>query len=155
MPKELKPLRTAQGLRFGIVVAHFNDLVTTQLLRGALEGLEAHGVDTEAVEVVWVPGSFEIPTAAMKMAKSGRFDAVICLGAVIRGETTHYDHITSAATSGIARVGVETGVPTIFGLVTTDTLEQALTRAGGKGSNKGFDAAVAAIEMANAMRRIK
>ncbi|MBI4236190.1 MAG: 6,7-dimethyl-8-ribityllumazine synthase [Chloroflexi bacterium] len=152
MPREHKPARQGQGLRIAIVVARFNELVTTRLLSGALDALAAHGVADEEIEVAWVPGSFEIPTAAMKMAHSGRYDAIVCLGAVIRGETAHFDHVSSAVTSGVARIGLETGIPTIFGVLTTDTIEQALARTGAKGSNHGYDYAVAAIEMANLLR---
>ena len=140
------------GLRIGIVVARFNDTITRRLLDGALDGLRRHGVADDNVNVVWVPGSFEIPVAARKIAGSGRFDAVVCLGAVIRGDTGHYDHVASGVTSGVARVGLETGVPTIFGVLTTDTVEQALDRAGLKSGNKGYEAATSAIEMANLFR---
>jgi 6,7-dimethyl-8-ribityllumazine synthase len=138
-----------RGLRFGIVVGRFNEIVTRQLLEGARDGLRRHGASIDDVDVAWVPGSLEIPLAAKRMAETGRYAAIICLGAVIRGETDHYDQVTAGVTSGVARVGIDTGVPTIFGVLTTDTVEQALNRAGLKSGNKGFDAAVAAIEMAN------
>jgi 6,7-dimethyl-8-ribityllumazine synthase len=144
-----------QGLSIAIVVSRFNELVTRPLLGGAQDGLARHGVEPEGVDVAWVPGSLEIPLTARKLAESGRYQAVICLGAVIRGETPHFDHVANQASSGIARVALDTGVPVIFGVITADTLEQALERAGGKMGNKGYDAAVAAIEMANLMRGLQ
>jgi 6,7-dimethyl-8-ribityllumazine synthase len=144
-----------QGLAIAIVVSRFNELVTRALLAGAQDGLARHGVEPEGVDVAWVPGSFEIPLAARKLAESGRYQAVICLGAVIRGETPHFDQVANQASNGIARVALDTGVPVIFGVLTTDALEQALERAGGKMGNKGYDAAVAAIEMANFMRGLR
>jgi len=144
-----------QGLSIAIVVARFNELVTRALLSGAEDGLARHGVEPEGVDVAWVPGSFEIPVTARKLAESGRYQAVVCLGAVIRGETPHFDQVANQASSGIARVALDTGVPVIFGIITADTLEQALERAGGKMGNKGYDAAVAAIEMANLMRGLR
>jgi 6,7-dimethyl-8-ribityllumazine synthase len=138
-----------RGLRFAIVVARFNEIVTRPLLEGARDGLRRHGVSLDDVDVAWVPGSLEVPVVAKRLAKTGRYGAVICLGAVIRGETDHYDHVAAGVASGVARVGLDTGVPTIFGILTTDTVEQALNRAGLKSGNKGFEAAVAAIEMAN------
>jgi 6,7-dimethyl-8-ribityllumazine synthase len=144
-----------EGLSIAIVVSRFNELVTRVLLAGAQDGLARHGVEPEGVDVAWVPGSFEIPLTARKLAESGRYQAVICLGAVIRGETPHFDHVANQASSGIARVALDTGVPVIFGVLTTDTLEQALERAGGKMGNKGYDAAVNAIEMANLVRGLR
>jgi 6,7-dimethyl-8-ribityllumazine synthase len=144
-----------QGLRVAIVVARFNEFVTRKLLQGALAALERHGVRDEDIAVSWVPGSFEIPLVARTQALSGKFDAVVCLGAVIRGETAHFDHVAGQAASGIARASQESGVPVIFGVLTTDTVEQAINRAGGKSGNKGYDAAVAAIEMADLMRQLK
>jgi len=144
-----------EGLSIAIVVSRFNELVTRALLAGAQDGLARHGVEPEGVDVAWVPGSFEIPLAARKLAESGRYQAVVCLGAVIRGETPHFDHVANQASSGIARVALDTGVPVIFGVLTADTLEQAMERAGGKMGNKGYDAAVAAIEMANLMRGLR
>jgi len=144
-----------QGLAIAIVVSRFNELVTRALLAGAQDGLARHGVEPEGVDVAWVPGSFEIPLAARKLAESGRYQAVICLGAVIRGETPHFDQVANQASSGIARAALDTGVPVIFGVLTTETLEQALERAGGKMGNKGYAAAVAAIEMANLMRGLR
>jgi 6,7-dimethyl-8-ribityllumazine synthase len=138
------------GLRVAIVVSRWNDLVTRRLLDGALDALRRHAVAAEAIDVAWVPGSFELPLVCQRMAATRRYDAVIALGVVIRGATSHYDHVAGAATSGVA----STGVPCIFGVVTTENIEQALERAGTKAGNKGFDAAVAAIEMANLLRAI-
>ncbi|MBI4493915.1 MAG: 6,7-dimethyl-8-ribityllumazine synthase [Chloroflexi bacterium] len=143
------------GLRFGIVVARFNDAITSRLLAGAEDCLKRHGVAQADVDVAWVPGSLEIPLAAQRMARSGRYAAVICLGAVIRGATFHFDLVATGVAQGVARVGLETGVPTIFGVLTTDTIEQAVERAGTKAGNKGSDAAAAAIEMANLLRQIE
>lgn len=137
------------GMRFAVVVGRFNDLVTKLLLDGALGAFKSHGAPADAVEVCWVPGSFELPVVAKAMAKSGRFDAVVCIGVVVRGATTHYDAVVGAATSGVLNAGVDTGVPTVFGVLTCDTMEQALDRAGGKVGNKGAEAATTAIEMAN------
>ena len=146
---------TAQGLRFGCVVARFNSFITDRLLAGALDAINRHGGDLDNVTVVRVPGSLELATAASALAKSGNYDALICLGAVIRGETDHYGHVASGAASGIARVGPETGVPTIFGVLTCDDVNQAIDRAGGKAGNAGFNAATAAIEMANLVRKLR
>ena len=154
MTRELRGGLDGGGLRLGIVVATFNDFITSRLLEGAKRALSAHGVSDDDVTVASVPGSFEIPLVAQKMAASGRFDAVICLGAVIRGETDHYEHVSREATTGITNASVSTGVPVSFGVLTTDTLEQAINRAGGKQGNKGYDAAVAAIEMANLVRAL-
>jgi len=147
--------QSGQGLSIAIVVSRFNELVTRALLSGAQDGLASHGVEPEDVDVAWVPGSFEIPLTARKLAESGRYQAVVCVGAVMRGETPHFDQVANQASSGIARVALDTGVPVIFGIITADTLEQALERAGGKMGNKGYDAAVAAIEMANLMRGLR
>lgn len=147
-------MRTFEGtligseLRVGIVVSRWNEFITTRLLEGALDGLRRHGVNPDHITVTWVPGSFEIPLACRHMATSGQYDVLITLGAVIRGATSHYDHVAGAVTSGVAQVGLETGVPCIFGVLTTENIEQAIERAGTKAGNKGFDAAVAAIEMA-------
>jgi len=143
---------SGQGLSLAIVVSRFNRLVTDRMLAGASEALERHGVDMAKVDIAWVPGAFDIPLVARKFAASGRYQAVICLGAVIRGETPHFDYVAGEAARGISQVAAETGVPTIFGVITANTLEQALDRAGGKAGNKGFDAAVIAIEMANLLR---
>jgi 6,7-dimethyl-8-ribityllumazine synthase len=143
-----------QGLRIGIVVSRFNEFISSKLLGGALDALSRHGVDGEDITVAWVPGGFEIPVIALQMARSGRYDAVICLGAIIRGATPHFEYVAAEVAKGIARVGLDTGVPTIFGVVTADNLEQAIERAGTKMGNKGFDAAQAAIEMANLRRHL-
>lgn len=145
---------SANGLRFGLVVARFNGFITEPLLSGCLDGLTRHGADREAIDVVKVPGSFEIPLIAKRLAKSGRYDAIICLGAVIRGSTPHFDYVCAECAKGVAAVGNETGVPTIFGVITTDTLEQAIERAGSKAGNKGWEAALAAIEMANLIKEL-
>ena len=145
----------ASGLRVGIVVARFNELVSQRLLEGAVDTLVRHGGDDEHITVVWVPGSFEIPIAARTLAEQGEVDAVICLGAVIRGETAHFDYVAGEAARGIAAVHATTGVPSGFGVLTVDSLEQALDRAGGKHGNKGADAALAAIEMVNLLRELR
>ncbi len=144
-----------EGLSIAIVVSRFNDLVTRQLLAGAEDGLRRHGVEAEGVDVAWVPGAFEIPLTARKLAESGRYQAVICLGAVIRGETPHFEYVATQVSSGIAQASLETGVPVIFGVITADSLEQALERAGGKMGNKGYESAASAIEMANLMRGLR
>lgn len=138
----------ASGLRFGIVASRFNDLVTGRLLDGARDGLRRHGVDDAAVDVAWVPGAAEIPLVAKRMAQTGRYAAVLTLGAVIRGATGHYDVVCSMVSAGVSRAALDTGVPVVFGVLTTDTLEQALERSGSKAGNKGFEAAMAALEMA-------
>ena len=143
-----------EGLRFGVVVARFNDFITSKLLDGAQDTLSRHGVRTDDIDVAWTPGSFEIPLIAKKMAESGRYDAVICLGAVIRGGTPHFDYIASEVTKGIAKVSLDTGKPIILGVITADTLEQAIERAGTKSGNYGSQAALHAIEMANLAKDI-
>jgi len=143
-----------EGLKFGIVVARFNEFITSKLLSGALDALKRHGAKDIDVDVAWVPGAFEIPLAAKKMAESTKYHAVICLGAVIRGSTSHYDYVCSEVSKGVATVGLSTGVPTIFGVVTTENIEQAIERAGTKAGNKGTDAAISAIEMANLFRNL-
>jgi 6,7-dimethyl-8-ribityllumazine synthase len=140
--------------RFALVAARFNRLVVEQLVAGALDGLKRHGVPDDAVDLVWVPGSFEIPLVAQRLAASKRYAAVVCLGAVIRGDTDHYDHVAGGAAGGIAHAALNTGVPVIFGVLTCDTLEQALNRAGAKAGNKGFEAAVTAVEMVNLLRQL-
>jgi 6,7-dimethyl-8-ribityllumazine synthase len=140
--------------RFAIVAARFNALVTEALLAGCRDAMARHGVPEDRVDVAWVPGSFEIPIVARKLAETGRYAAVICLGCVIRGETTHYDHVAGQAAAGVMQAGLSTGVPVIFGILTTETVEQALNRAGLKSGNKGADAAMAAIEMVNLLARI-
>ncbi len=146
--------RRGEGLRVGVVCSRFNDLVTERLLTGALDGLVRHGVDEASITVAWVPGAFEIPLAAARLAGSGDVDAVVCLGAVIRGATDHYHHVAGQCAAGIQRVQLDTGVPVIFGVLTTDTAEQAMERAGVEGANNGFDAATAAIEMADLLRQL-
>ncbi len=142
----------AQGLKIGIIVGRFNEFIGGKLLSGAIDGLVRHGVEENAIEVSWVPGAFEIPLVAKKMAKSQKYDAVICLGAVIRGATPHFDYVSSEVTKGVASVSLETEVPVIFGVLTTDSIEQAIERAGTKAGNKGYDAAITAIEMANLLK---
>ncbi|SHH41189.1 6,7-dimethyl-8-ribityllumazine synthase [Caloranaerobacter azorensis DSM 13643] len=144
----------AQGLKFGIIVSRFNEFISSKLLSGALDGLKRHGVNEEDIEVTWVPGSFEIPLIAKKMAKSKKYNAVICLGAVIRGATPHFDYVSSEVSKGIAKVSLDTEVPVIFGVLTTDTIEQAIERAGTKAGNKGYEAALTAIEMANLLKEL-
>jgi 6,7-dimethyl-8-ribityllumazine synthase len=143
----------AQGLKFGIVVGRFNEFIGGKLITGALDGLKRHGVEENDIELLWVPGAFEIPLAAKKMAKTQKYDGVICLGAVIRGSTPHFDYVASEVSKGIAHVSLETEVPIIFGVLTTDTIEQAIERAGTKAGNKGYDAAMTAIEMANILKQ--
>ncbi len=145
----------AQGLKFGIIVSRFNELITSKLLEGALDCLKRHDADEENIEIFYCPGSFEIPLVAKKLAQTGKYDALICLGAVIRGETPHFDYIASEVSKGIAQVQLETGVPIAFGVITTDDVEQALNRAGVKVGNKGWDSALTAIEMANLLKQIK
>ena len=140
---------TAQGFTFGIVTARFNEFIGGKLLEGALDALRRHGAAEDDIEMLWVPGAYEIPLMAKHMAESGRYDAVICLGAVIRGATPHFDHVSAEVAKGIAAVSLESQIPVMFGVLTTDNLEQAIERAGTKAGNKGFDAAVSAIEMVN------
>jgi len=144
-----------RGLRFAAVVSRFNEFISGRLLEGARDAMARHGVGEENLDIAWVPGSFEIPLVAKKLAQTGRYAAVICLGAVIRGATPHFDYVAAEVSKGIANVGLETGVPVIFGVITADNLEQAIERAGTKAGNKGFDAAVAAIEMANLLATLK
>jgi 6,7-dimethyl-8-ribityllumazine synthase len=145
---------TADSVRVGIVVARFNELITQQLLRGAEDALVRHGGDAGAADVAWVPGSFEIPVVAQQMARSGRYDAVICLGALIRGATPHFDHLASSVTSALQGIAVQSGVPVVNGVLTTESIEQALERAGTKAGNKGYEAAVTAIEMVSVLRQL-
>ncbi len=145
---------TAEGLRFAIVASRFNEFITGKLLEGALDMLRRHGAAEDAVDVAWVPGAFEIPLVAKKLAASGKYDAVICVGAVIRGATSHYDYVCSEVSKGVAQAGLSTGVPVIFGVVTTENIEQAVERAGTKAGNKGADGAMAAMEMANLLKKI-
>uniref|UniRef100_A0A383WES3 6,7-dimethyl-8-ribityllumazine synthase n=1 Tax=Tetradesmus obliquus TaxID=3088 RepID=A0A383WES3_TETOB len=145
----------APSQKYGVVVGRFNDLVTKLLLEGAYGAFQSHGVSLDNVEVCWVPGCFELPVVAKAMAKSGKFDAVVCIGVVVRGATTHYDAVVSAATSGVLNASTDTGVPVVFGVLTCDSMEQALDRAGGKVGNKGGEAAITAIEMANLMASLR
>ena len=145
---------TAEGLRFAIAASRFNEFITSKLLEGALDMLRRHGAAEDSVDVVWVPGAFEIPLAAKKLAASGKYDAVICVGAVIRGATSHYDYVCNEVSKGVAQAGFSTGVPVIFGVVTTENIEQAVERAGTKAGNKGADGAMAAMEMANLLKKI-
>ena len=145
---------SGKDLKFAIVVARFNEFITSKLLGGALDALKRHEAAEENISVVWVPGAFEIPLVAKKMASTKNFDAIICLGAVIRGATTHYDYVCNEVSKGIAQVGLQSGVPTIFGIVTTENIQQAIERAGTKSGNKGFDAAISAMEMANLIKNL-
>ena len=145
----------AQGLKIGIVVGRFNEFIVSKLLGGAIDGLKRHGVEEDNIEVAWVPGAFELPLVAKKMAQNEKYDAVICLGAVIKGSTPHFDYVCAEASKGIAAVSLSTEKPVIFGVLTTDTIEQAIERAGTKAGNKGYDAAVTAIEMANLLKNFQ
>lgn len=145
----------SKEIKIGIVAARFNEFITAKLLEGAMTGLLRHNMDEKDIHVAWVPGAFEIPLIASKMAKSRKYDAVICLGAVIRGSTSHYDYVCSEVSKGIASVSLESGVPVMFGVLTTENIEQAIERAGTKAGNKGFDCAVGAIEMVNLIREME
>ena len=145
----------AQDIRVGIVASRFNEFITSKLLGGAIDGLLRHGTKEENIQVAWVPGAFEIPLIASRMAKSGKYDAIICVGAVIRGSTSHYDYVCNEVSKGIASVSLETGVPVMFGVVTTENIEQAIERAGTKAGNKGYDCALSAIEMVNLIREME
>ena len=145
----------SRGIKVGIVAARFNEFIVSKLISGATDGLVRHDVREEDIEIAWVPGAFEIPLIASKMAKSGKYDAVICLGAVIRGATTHYDYVCSEVTKGIASVSLGADIPVMFGILTTEKIEQAIERAGTKAGNKGYDCAVGAIEMVNLIRKIE
>ena len=153
--KTLEGKLVAKGIRVGIVAARFNEFITSKLLSGAMDGLVRHDVREEDIHVAWVPGAFEIPLIASKMAKSGKYDAVICLGAVIRGSTSHYDYVCNEVSKGIAAVGLDSGIPVLFGVLTTENIEQAIERAGTKAGNKGYDCALSAIEMVNLIREIE
>ena len=154
MPKTIEGKLTAADKRFGVVVSRFNDLICRTLLEGCLDCLVRHGADAERIEIAWVPGAFEIPVAALKMAQSKKYDAIICLGAVIRGNTPHFEYISAEVTKGIAQVSLQFGLPVAYGVITPDTLEQALERAGSKSGNKGWDAALSAIEMADLFAKL-
>ena len=144
----------AQNIKVGIVAARFNEFITAKLVSGALDGLKRHEVSDDSIDVAWVPGAFEIPLIASKLAHSGKYDAVLCLGSVIRGSTTHYDYVCSEVSKGIAQVALSSGIPVLFGVLTTENIEQAIERAGSKAGNKGFDCAVGAIEMVNLLREL-
>lgn len=152
-PRVVEGMLSAQGLTFGIVVSRWNEFLTKELLEGALDSLRRHGADSAQITVAWVPGSFEIPLALQTMARSGRYDALLALGCIIRGATTHYDHIASAVTSGVSRVALETGLPISFGVLTVESIEQGVERAGSKAGNKGAEAALVAVEMAALLRQ--
>ena len=143
-----------EGMKTAIVASRFNEIIVNKLLGGAVDGLVRHGVEEENITAVWVPGAFEIPTAAAKLANSGNYHAVICVGAVIRGDTTHYDYVCSEVSKGIAQISLSTGVPVLFGVITTENIEQAIARAGSKSGNKGYDCALSAIEMVNLMAQL-
>ena len=154
MNKHFEGLLLGKGLKFGLVVSRFNEFITKKLLDGAEDALLRHGVNQEDIESAWAPGSFEIPLVALKLAQTKRYDAVICLGAVVRGGTPHFEYIAAEVTKGIAKVSLDTGLPVIYGIITADTLEQAIERSGTKMGNKGFDAAVTAIEMVNLLKNV-
>lgn len=143
-----------KGMRVGIIATRFNEFIVSKLLDGALDGLIRHGVTEDNITVVWVPGAFEVPAIANKMAKSGKYDAVICLGTVIRGQTSHYDLVCNEVAKGVAQVAIGTGVPTLFGVITTENIEQAISRAGTKAGNKGYDCALSAVEMVNLNKQL-
>ncbi len=145
----------SENIKIGIVAARFNEFITSKLVGGALDGLKRHGVDENNIDVAWVPGAFEIPFIAKKMAASGKYDAVICVGAVIRGSTSHYDYVCSEVSKGIANVSLNADIPVMFGVLTTENIEQAIERAGTKAGNKGYDCALGAIEMVNLIREIE
>ena len=156
--KEIKVLEgkvvAPQGMKVGIVASRFNEIIVNKLLGGAVDGLVRHGVDEENITAAWVPGAFEIPVTAAKMANSGKYDAIICVGAVIRGDTTHYDYVCNEVSKGVAQVGLNTGVPVLFGVITKENIEQAISRAGSKAGNKGYDCALSAIEMVNLLAQM-
>ena len=154
MSKPFEGTLLGKGLKFGLVVSRFNEFITKKLLEGAQDALLRHGVSEDSIDVAWVPGSFEIPLVAKKLAQTKRYDAIICLGTIIRGGTPHFEYIAAEVSKGVAKVGLDTGLPVIFGVITADTLEQAIERAGTKEGNKGFEAAVSAIEMANLVKGI-
>jgi 6,7-dimethyl-8-ribityllumazine synthase len=157
-PEKMKTLEgklVSDGMKVGIVAARFNEFITSKLVSGAMDGLTRHNVKEEDIQVAWVPGAFEIPLIASKMAKSGKYDAVICVGAVIRGNTSHYDYVCNEVSKGIASVSLETGVPVLFGVLTTENIEQAIERAGTKAGNKGYDCALSAIEMVNLIKEFE
>ena len=156
--KEIKVLDgnvvAKEGMKVGIVAARFNEIIVNKLLGGAVDGLVRHGVSDDNITAAWVPGAFEIPITAAKMANSGKYDAVICVGAVIRGDTTHYDYVCNEVSKGVAQVGLQSGIPVLFGVITTENIEQAIARAGSKAGNKGYDCALSAIEMVNLLEQM-
>jgi len=154
MGKKYEGILLGKGLKVGLVISRFNEMFTGKLLEGARDALSRHGVNDEDIDTAWVPGAFEVPLIAFKLAQTKRYDAIVCLAAVVRGNTPHFQYISSEITKGIAKAGMDTGVPVIFGVITTDTLEQAIERSGTKAGNQGFDAAVSALAMANLMKAI-
>jgi len=154
MPKIIEGQLVSEGKKYGIVVSRFNEFISSKLLGGAIDALTRHGVTDDEITVAWAPGSFEIPVVIKKMVQSKKYDAVIALGAVIRGSTPHFDYVAAEASKGVAQVGLEAGIPVLFGILTTDTIEQAVERAGTKAGNKGFDAAMGAIEMVSLMEQL-
>ena len=154
MAKEYQGKLIGEGLKFGLVVSRFNEFISGRLLEGAQDGLLRHGVTADEIDIAWVPGAFEIPLVASKMAQSGKYNAIVCLGAIIRGATPHFDYVASEVSKGVAHVGLDTGLPVIYGVITADNLEQAIERAGTKEGNTGFKAAMSAIEMANLLQNM-
>lgn len=154
MEKTIKASLIAKGKKFGVVVSRFNEFLSSKLVDGAIDTLEQHGVQENSIDIVWVPGSFEIPIITQKIARSKKYDAVICLGTIIRGDTPHFDYIASEVAKGVSKVSLDTGVPCVFGIITADNLEQAIERTGTKQGNKGRDAALSAIEMANLLEKL-
>lgn len=154
MPRTIQGKLIGKNKKFGIVVGRFNEFISSKLLTGALDCLQRHDVNDDDIEIAWVPGSFEIPLTALRMANSKKYDAVLCLGAVIRGATPHFDYIAAEVTKGVAQVNLQTGVPTVYGIITADTIEQAIERAGTKAGNKGWDGALTALEMVNLFEKI-
>ncbi len=154
MSKQFEGMLVGKGLKIGLVVSRFNEFFTKKLLEGAQDALRRHNVSEEDIDIAWVPGSFEIPLIALKLAQTKKYDAIICLAAIVRGGTPHFEYLSAEVTKGIAKVGLDTGVPVIYGVITTDTLEQAIERSGTKAGNRGFEAAVSAIEMANLLKTI-
>ncbi|MCR8843015.1 6,7-dimethyl-8-ribityllumazine synthase [Paenibacillus sp. SC116] len=155
MPHIFEGHLVSEGLKYGVVAGRFNEFIVSKLVSGALDALKRHGVQDEEIDIAWVPGAFEIPLITQKLAESGKYDAIITLGAVIRGSTPHFDYVCSEVAKGVAQIGLKTGVPTIFGVLTTDSIEQAIERAGTKAGNKGWEAAATAIEMANLTKQLK
>ncbi|TVX92842.1 6,7-dimethyl-8-ribityllumazine synthase [Paenibacillus agilis] len=155
MPHIFEGHLISEGLKYGVVAGRFNEFIVSKLVSGALDALKRHGVQDDEIDIAWVPGAFEIPLITQKLAESGKYDAIITLGAVIRGSTPHFDYVCNEVAKGVAQIGLKTGVPTIFGVLTTDSIEQAIERAGTKAGNKGWEAAATAIEMANLTKQLK